>query len=210
MAEYENGRIDLCGTSDEEVVKLAQEGNHEALEEIISRYRNLIYSRAKLYFIPGAEKDDIIQEGLIGLYKATMEFDAGKTAYFRTFAAACVKNSIITAIKTASRKKNSPLNSYISLTKSTYDGNDEESLLDTMDVGFIQDPESIVIDRENVDGIEYTINKVLSKLELEVLFEYLSGKSYQDIALSIERDVKTVDNALQRIKKKLEILLERK
>lgn len=210
MAGYESKKIDLCDLSDEELVKLSQSKNHEALEELISRYRNLINARANSYYIPGAEKDDIIQEGLIGLYKAVMEFDPEKTVYFRTFAAACVKNNIITAVKTAARKKNSPLNSYISLTKSNDNGSDEESFLDTMTAGDFQNPEAIVIDRENVDGIEYTINKLLSKLELEVLLEYLSGKSYQDIAAALGRDAKTVDNALQRIKKKLESLLDRR
>lgn len=209
MTEKDIAKKDFQELSDEELVKLAQGKDYEALEEIVLRYRNLVNSRANSYYIPGAEKDDIIQEGLIGLYKAVMEFDETKTMYFRTFAAACVKNNILTAVKTAGRKKNSPLNSYISLTKSTYDDEDNESLLDSMAFGEVQNPESIVIDRENVDGIEYTINKVLSKFELEVLLEYLQGKSYNEIALSLNRDTKSVDNAVQRLKKKLESLLSK-
>lgn len=208
VAENYIAKRDFQELSDEELVKLAKDKDYEALEEIVLRYRNLVNSRANSYYIPGAEKDDIIQEGLIGLYKAVMEFDETKTMYFRTFAAACVKNNILTAVKTAGRKKNSPLNSYISLTKSTYDDEDNESLLDIMALGEVQNPESIVIDRENVDGIEYTINKVLSKFELEVLLEYLQGKSYNEIASSLDRDVKAVDNAVQRLKKKLESLLK--
>ena len=208
MTGYENRKTDLSALSDEELVKLSQSGNHRALEEIVNRYLNLIRSRAGSYFIPGAEKDDIIQEGMIGLYKAIMEFDETKTAYFRSFAAACIRNNIITAVKTAARKKNSPLNSYISLTKSNYD-DDGETLLDIIALGEERDPETIVIDRENADGIEYTINKALSKLELQVLLEYLSGGSYNEIAQKLGRDVKAVDNAIQRVKKKLEILLDK-
>lgn len=209
MSGNESTKRDFQELSDEELVKLAKAEDYEALEEIVFRYRNLVNSRANSYFIPGAEKDDIIQEGLIGLYKAVMEFDETKTVYFRTFAAACVKNNILTAVKTAGRKKNSPLNSYISLTKSTYDDEENESLLDIMALGEIQNPESIVIDRENVDGIEYTINKALSKFELKVLLEYLQGKSYNEIANTLDRDVKSIDNAVQRIKKKLENLLDK-
>ncbi len=197
---------DLCDLSDEELVEIARSKNHNALEELISRYRNLVKARAKSYYIPGADNDDIVQEGLIGLYKAVMDFDSNKTPYFRAFAAACVKNNIITAVKTATRKKNSPLNSYISLTNGAYD-DDDESLINTLMPEKDLNPEEIVIDRENLDGIEYTINKSLSKLELEVLYEYLKGMTYQDIADSLSKDVKTVDNALQRIKKKLENLL---
>ena len=208
MAGYEIQKTNLGALSDEELVRLSQAGDHSALEEIVHRYLNLIRSRAGSYFIPGAEKDDIIQEGMIGLYKAVMEFDETKTAYFRSFAAACIRNNIITAVKTAARKKNSPLNSYISLTKGNYD-DDSETLLDIMALGFERDPETIVIDREDADGIEYTINKALSKLELQVLLEYLSGGSYNEIARKLGRDVKAVDNAIQRIKKKLEILLDK-
>ena len=208
MAGYQTRKTDLSALSDEELVELSQAGDHSALEEIVSRYLNLIRSRAGSYFIPGAEKDDLIQEGMIGLYKAVMEFDETKTEHFRSFAAACIRNNIITAVKTAARKKNMPLNSYISLTKSNYD-EDGETLLDTMALGVESDPETIVIDREDADGIEYTISKALSKLELQVLLEYLSGGSYSEIAEKLGRDTKAVDNAIQRIKKKLEILLDK-
>lgn len=196
-------KIEFCDLSDEELVGLSQGKSYEALEELMSRYKNLVNARAKSFYMPGADKDDIIQEGMIGLYKAIMDFDKSKTPYFRTFAAACVKNNIITAVKSATTKKNSPLNFYVSLTKGSYDG-EEEPLLDVVAVDKVNDPEAIVIDRENVDGIEYAINKALSELELTVLYEYLSGKSYQDIAKTIGKDTKTVDNALQRVKKKLE------
>ncbi len=209
MAEKGSEKMDFGSVSDEELAALAQSGNTGALEEIVGRYVNLVRSRAGSYFIPGAERDDIIQEGMIGLYKAVMEFDGNKSSSFGGFAAACVKNSIITAVKTAARKKNQPLNSYVSLTKESFDGGGE-TLLDIMASGGDSNPEAIVIDRENADGIEYTINKALSKLELQVLLEYLSGGSYADIAKRLGRDVKAIDNAIQRVKKKLEILLDRK
>lgn len=208
MTGYENRQAEII--SDEKLVKLAQGKNRAALEEIVARYMSLIRSRANSYFIPGAEKDDIIQEGMIGLYKAILTFDETKTPYFKSFASACIKNNILTAVKAAARKKNSPLNSYISLTKGTYDDDGNESLLDIMALGEEQDPETILIDRENVNGIEYTINKALSKFELQVLLEYLSGMSYNEIAKKLNRDAKSVDNAIQRIKKKLEILLDKK
>ncbi|MCD8390552.1 MAG: RNA polymerase sporulation sigma factor SigH [Firmicutes bacterium] len=206
MTEYAGKETEPNDLTDEELVTLYQSGERAALDKIIARYKNVVNATASRYFIPGAEKDDIIQEGLIGLYKAANDFSPSKGLYFKPYAAACVKNNIITAIKTAARKKNSPLNSYISLTKSTYDDGDE-SLLNIMALGEIQNPESIVIDRENVDGIEYTINRALSKFELEVLLEYLSGRSYREIASALNRDVKAVDNAIQRIKKKLTVLL---
>lgn len=209
MIGYTNTELSLCDLSDEELVKFARANSGAHLEELVRRYLNLIRARANSYFIPGAEKDDIIQEGMIGLYKAIMEFDESKTLYFGSFASVCIKNNILTAVKAAARKKNSPLNSYISLTKGTYDDDGNESLLDIMAPEEEQDPATIVIDRENVDGIEYTINKVLSKFELEVLLEYLSGRSYGEIAVRLNRDRKAVDNAIQRIKKKLETLLDR-
>ncbi len=208
MAGYENADTAFGAMTDETLVRLFRAGEVGALEEIVDRYISLIRSRASCYFIPGAEKDDIIQEGMIGLYKAVMEFDETKASSFSSFAAACVRNNIITAVKSAARKKNMPLNSYVSLTKSSFD-DEGETLMDIIAHGREGDPEAIVIDRENADGIECTLNKALSKFELEVLLEYLSGGSYADIAGKLGRDVKAIDNAIQRVKKKLEILLNK-
>lgn len=195
--------------SDEELVRLAQNGNSEAMEKIISGYKGLVYSKAKPYFLAGAEEEDIIQEGLIGLYKAVKSFDGSRFPYFKVFAGVCVSRHIITAVKTAARKKHIPLNSYVSLDKNVYDEN-ERPLMDIVDITSVekhQNPETILIDRENIDGMEYKINKALSKLELQVLVYYLEGQSYQKIADLLGKDVKSVDNAIQRIKKKVETIL---
>lgn len=194
----------LKSLSDEQLVKRAQEGDDKALEAILSRYKNLVYSKSKPYFLAGADDDDIIQEGFIGLYKAVKDFDGERFPFFKVFAGVCVTRCIITAVKAASRKKHQPLNSYVSLDKNTYDEDSDITLLDVMAFDELQDPEAILIDRERVDGMEYKINKVLSKLETEVLVYYLEGLSYSEIAAKLGKDTKAVDNAIQRIKKKLE------
>ena len=197
MTVLETERKNLKTLSDEELVKAAQSGNNEALEAILSRYKNLVYAKSKPYFLAGADDDDIIQEGLIGLYKAVMDFDGNRFPFFKVFAGVCVTRHIITAVKAASRKKHLPLNSYVSLDKNTYDDDSDTTLLDI--IAFSE--------RENMDGMEYKINKVLSKLETEVLVYYLEGLSYQEIAEKLGKDTKAVDNAVQRIKKKLESTL---
>ena len=194
----------LENITDEQLVKIAQSGDNEALEAILSRYKNLVYAKSKTYFLAGADDDDIIQEGFIGLFKAVKDFDADRFPFFKVFAGICVTRHIITAVKAASRKKHMPLNSYVSLDKNTYDDDSDTTLLDVMAFDELQDPEAILIDRERVDGMEYKINKVLSKLETEVLVYYLEGMSYSEIAERLGKDTKAVDNALQRIKKKLE------
>lgn len=194
--------------TDEQLVTEAQQGNSDALEIIMSRYKKLVYAKSKPYFLAGADDDDIIQEGLIGLYKAVKDFDEERFPIFRVFAGICITRHIITAVKAASRKKHQPLNSYVSLDKNTYDDDSDTKLMDVIAFGGIQDPEAILIDRENVDGMEYKINKVLSKLETEVLVYHLEGMSYSEIAGKIGRDIKAVDNAVQRIKKKLENALK--
>lgn len=197
----------LENKSDEELAKLAQQGDDDALEAIITRYKNLVYAKSKPYFLMGADEDDIIQEGFIGLYKAVKDFDGERFPFFKVFAGVCVTRHIISAVKAASRKKHAPLNSYVSLDKNNYDEDSDTKLLDVIAFDELQDPEAILIDRENVNGMEYKINKVLSKLELEVLVYYLENVSYQEIADKLGKDVKSVDNAVQRIKKKLESAL---
>lgn len=200
---FEMSRKNLDELSDEQLVKLSQEGDKEALEMILSRYENLVYSKAKPYFLVGADKEDIIQEGFIGLYKAVKDFNGDRFPFFGVFARVCVTRHILTAVKAASRKKHLPLNSYVSLDKNTYDDESDIPLQNILVFNGLQDPEAILIDRENVDGMEYKINKALSTLETEVLVRYLDGMSYQEIASKLGRDVKAVDNAVQRIKKKL-------
>lgn len=201
-AKLKENRGDL---PDEELVKLAQSGDNEALETIMERYKNLVYAKSKPYFIAGADEDDIVQEGFIGLYNAVKDFDGEKLPFFGVFAGVCVSRRILTAVKAATRQKHIPLNSYISLDNSAADG--EAPLAETVIAISAGDPEAILIDRENVDGIEYKINKVLSKFELEVLIYHLRDMSYKEIAKLMGRDVKAVDNAIQRIRKKLEGIL---
>ncbi len=201
-----NGK-NLESQTDEQLVKLAQSGDKEALEAILSRYKNLVYAKSKPYFLAGADDDDIIQEGFIGLYKAVTDFDGDRFPFFKVFAGVCVTRHILTAVKAATRKKHQPLNSYVSLDKNTYDDDSDTTLLDVMAFDELQDPEAILIDRENVDGMEYKINKALSKLEMEVLVCYLEDMTYQEIADRLGKDTKSVDNAMQRIKKKLETAL---
>lgn len=191
--------------SDEELVKAAQSGDKSALETILERYKNLVYAKAKPYFIAGADEDDIVQEGFIGLYNAVKDFDGEKLPYFSVFAGVCVSRKILTAVKAATRQKHIPLNSYISLDNGNAEG--DSPMAAAITAKGVSDPEAILIDRENVDGIEYKINKALSKLELEVLIYYLRDMSYQEIAEVLGKDVKAVDNAIQRIRKKLEGIL---
>ena len=165
-------------------------------------------AKAKSYFLIGADKEDIIQEGMIGLYKAVRDFDASKTNSFNGFADICITRQIITAIKTATRQKHIPLNSYISLNKPVYDEESERTLLDIIATSIVTDPEELIISKEELKHIESKMNELLSDLELQVVEYYLNGKSYQYIADKLKRDVKSIDNALQRVKRKLEKHLE--
>lgn len=191
-----SGQGPLCRLSDREVVEMAQRGNGEALDHIIARYRNYVYSKANTYFLVGAEKEDVAQEGFIGLYKAVMEYDEAAGGSFKHFASMCISRQIITAVRTATRKKHMPLNSYISL-----DGEELAAELEELPGG--EDPESIIIDREALESIEFKINRALSKMEMQVFMYYTDGMSYEEIAEAVEKPVKAVDNALRRVRKKL-------
>ena len=189
---------------DEEVVLEAKNGNVRAQEYLISKYENFVKAKAKSYFLIGADKEDIYQEGMIGLYKAIRDFKPDKLTSFKAFAELCVTRQIITAIKTATRQKHIPLNTYVSLNKPIYEEESDRTLLDVL-AGFrITDPDELVISQEQMEHIEGEISKVLSDLELEVLTSYLDGKSYQEIACDLDRHAKSIDNALQRVKRKLE------
>ncbi len=192
----------LYTLSDEDVVKIAQSGDDNALNHIIARYRNYVYSKANTYFLVGAEKDDVAQEGMIGLYKAVKEYSSCEGSSFKHFAGICISRQILTAVKAATRKKHIPLNSYISLDKAGDDAETSEALDCILEDGD-QNPEAIVIGQENLSLIEYKINKVLSKLEMQVFIYYTEGMSYDEIASVVGKSRKCVDNALQRIKKKL-------
>ncbi len=197
--------------SDEELCLLAQEqADGFALEFLLNRYKNFVRSRARSYFLIGADHEDIVQEGMIGLYKAIRDFRPEKLASFRAFAEMCVTRQIITAIKTATRQKHIPLNSYVSLNKPIFDEESDRTLLDVISEARITNPEELLIGQEELTNIESRIGKMLSPLEWEVLLAYLDGRSYQEIAEELGRHVKSIDNALQRVKRKMEKLLSQK
>ena len=171
---------------------------------MLNKYKNFVRSKARSYFLIGADHEDIVQEGMIGLYKAIRDFRPDKLSSFRAFAELCITRQIITAIKTATRQKHIPLNSYVSLNKPLYDEESDRTLLDVIIEGRATNPEELIIGQEDLNSIHHKIDEVLSGLEQEVLRAYLDGKSYQEIADNLGRHVKSIDNALQRVKRKLE------
>jgi RNA polymerase sporulation-specific sigma factor len=195
---------------DEDIVETARDGNRVAQEYLINKYRNFVRAKARSYFLIGADREDIIQEGMIGLYKAIRDFRSDKLSSFRAFAELCITRQIITAIKTATRQKHIPLNSYVSLNKPIYDEDSDRTLLDVISGTKITDPEELIISREEFGNIEEKMVEILSDLEWKVLMAYLDGKSYQEIATDLARHVKSIDNALQRVKRKLEKYLEKR
>ncbi|WP_051009215.1 RNA polymerase sporulation sigma factor SigH [Thermaerobacter subterraneus] len=199
---------DLDRMEDEEIVEIARQGNPEALEYLIGKYKNFVRAKARSYFLVGADREDIIQEGMIGLYKAIRDFRSDKLSSFRAFAELCITRQIITAIKTATRQKHIPLNSYVSLNKPIYDEDSDRTLLDIISGSRVTDPEELFISREEFGDIEQKMGEILSELEWRVLIAYLDGKSYQEIADELNRHVKSIDNALQRVKRKLERYIE--
>ena len=193
--------------TDEDVVTLAQSGDGQALAFLLDKYKNFVRSKARSYFLIGADHEDIVQEGMIGLYKAIRDFKSAKLTSFRAFAELCVKRQIITAIKTATRQKHFPLNSYVSLNKPLYDEESDRTLLDVIE-GRVTNPEDLYISQEDLSSIQTQIDELLSDLEQQVLSAFLDGKSYQEIAALLGRHVKSIDNALQRVKRKLCKFLE--
>ena len=189
---------------DEDIVELANAENSVLAQEyLLHKYRNFVRGKAKSYFLIGAEREDIIQEGMIGLYKAIRDFRRDKQASFRSFAELCVTRQIITAIKTATRQKHIPLNSYVSLNKPIYE--QDRTLLDVISSGTkVVNPEEMIIRREEFIEIKNKMNMILSDLEWEVFMNYLDGKSYQETARELHRHIKSIDNALQRVKRKVE------
>ena len=188
--------------TDEDVVVLAQEGDGQALAYLLDKYKNFVRSKARSYFLIGADHEDIVQEGMIGLYKAIRDFQPSRLSTFRSFAELCVKRQIITAIKAATRQKHVPLNSYVSLNKPLYDEESDRTLLDVIE-GRVTNPEDLYISQEDLARIQTQISEVLSDLERQVLDAFMDGKSYQEIAELLGRHVKSIDNALQRVKRKL-------
>lgn len=196
--------IDFSAFSDEQLIGIIQEGNTDALDFLITKYQSFVRMKARSYFMMGGDKEDIIQEGMIGLYKAIRDFKEDRLSSFKGFAELCIKRQIITAIKTATRQKHIPLNSSVSLDKPVFDEESDRTLLDMLTGTTNDDPEDLMIYKEDFVQMEVEMNKVLSSLEKEVLGLYLDGQSYQEISDELNRQVKSVDNALQRIKRKLE------
>ena len=196
--------------TDEQVVKLAQGTDSQALEYLLNKYKNFVRTKARSYFLIGADHEDIVQEGMIGLYKSIRDYKEEKLSSFRAFAELCITRQIITAIKTATRQKHIPLNSYISLNKPIYEEDSDRTLLDVITEEGMSNPEDMLIDREDLSFIEGRIGQMLSGLEKEVLVRYMEGKSYVEIADEMGRHVKSIDNALQRVKRKLTKYLEEK
>ena len=201
---------DFDSMTDEQVVVLAQETDSPALEYLLNKYKNFVRTKARSYFLIGADHEDIVQEGMIGLYKAIRDYKAERLSSFRAFAELCVTRQIITAIKTATRQKHIPLNSYISLNKPIYEEDSDRTLLDVITEEGMSNPEEMIIDREDLSVIEGKIGQMLSDLEKEVLVRYMEGKSYVEIADEMHRHVKSIDNAVQRITRKLLKYLEEK
>jgi RNA polymerase sporulation-specific sigma factor len=202
----------LRDATDEEIVELARAGDEAALEHLLHRYKGFARMKARSYFLVGADKEDIVQEGMIGLYKAVRDFQRDRQSSFRAFAELCIRRQIITAIKTATRLKHVPLNSYVSLNRplSADEGEQDRILVDVLATRGAADPVEVVISAEEVRSMQTSFQEILSDLEADVLHLYLEGKSYQEIAAGLKRHVKSIDNALQRIKRKVEAHLDRR
>ena len=197
--------------SDEELVARYQEGDDNAAEFLIEKYKNLVRKCARSYYLMGADHEDLLQEGMIGLFKAIRDYDAGRDASFFTFADLCISRKIYNAIEASKREKHTPLNNYVSL----YSGNDEENqdgksgFIDLLSAGEISNPENLLIDKENVERIEKLVEQELSDFEKQVFDLYITGMKYVQIAKVLGRDEKSTDNAIQRIRNKLKRAMEK-
>lgn len=190
---------------DEDLIEMIKAGNKSALEHLINRYKDLVNMKVSKYYIVGAEREDIVQEGLIGLYKAIKSYQSNKQNSFKSFAGICIERQLITAIKTSNRQKHMPLNSYISLNKEAYENDDENNnidLIEILNVNIIEDPLDMITKKEYYQIVEDTIDKSLSDFEKKVLGCYIQGESYIEIAQRLDTPVKSIDNAIQRIRKK--------
>jgi RNA polymerase sporulation-specific sigma factor len=195
--------------ADDALVAAARDGDDRALAELLTKYRGFARSKARSYFLVGADREDIVQEGMIGLYKAVRDYNPDLQTSFRAFAELCITRQIITAIKTATRQKHGPLNNYVSFSRPVLtDDEGERCLGDMLPVLTVSDPADLVISAERIRALQQHFDEVLSDLEAEVLRLYVDGKSYQEIAEVLQRHVKSIDNALQRIKRKLDLHLK--
>jgi RNA polymerase sporulation-specific sigma factor len=208
VKQVETDQANLHTLDDEELLRRIHQGSSHALDVIMHKYINFVRAKARTYFLIGADKEDIIQEGMIGLYKAIRDYDGDKLTSFKAFAELCVTRQIITAIKTATRFKHMPLNSYVSLDKPLRDEDKDRTLMDVLVGTNDIDPQELLVNRENLGDMQMRLSQLLSGLEKEVLQLYLEGRTYQEISEDLNRHEKSIDNALQRVKRKLEQLLE--
>ncbi|AXF56637.1 RNA polymerase sporulation sigma factor SigH [Salicibibacter kimchii] len=197
-------------TEDDRLVRKVHHGDSAALEKLIHKYKNFVRVKSRSYFLIGADHEDIVQEGMIGLYKAIRDFKGNKLSSFRAFAELCITRQIITAVKAATRQKHLPLNSYVSLDKPIYDEESDRTLMDVICSTIVTNPEEMLINQEELENVEHKITELLSELEQKVLRLYLDGHSYQEISVAAEAHEKSIDNALQRVKRKLERFTHRK
>lgn len=204
VRQSEKNQSSIHTLTDDEILKLVHQDNSQALDFLINKYKNFVRAKARTYFLVGADKEDIVQEGMIGLYKAIRDYDGDKLASFKAFAELCITRQIITAIKTATRQKHIPLNSYVSLDKPLYDEEADRTLLDVIAGSKSVDPQDLLVTREKFVDMELKLSGTLSGLEREVLQLYLDGCTYQEISAELHRHEKSIDNALQRVKRKLE------
>ena len=196
---------DLDRLEDTELVEKARFGEERAIEILLARYRNFARSKARSYFLAGSEREDVVQEGMIGLFKAIRDFDLDQETPFRAFAELCISRQILTAIKTANRQKHQPLNSSVSLDTPAYGDDDATSIADQlMSPARTSDPAQLVISAEEIETLRTSMSRSLTELESEVLTLYMEGRSYEEIAGALGNHVKSIDNALQRVKRKLQ------
>jgi RNA polymerase sigma factor, sigma-70 family len=203
-------KLDLERSEDRDLIGRVREGSERALEGLLSRYRGFARAKSRSYFLAGSDKEDVVQEGMIGLYKAIRDFDLQQETPFRAFAELCISRQILTAIKTANRNKHQPLNSSISLDAPAHSGDDPSlgSIGDNLAATRDADPIELVISSEEITALKNSLKENLTELEGEVLTLYMDGKSYEEIAGTLGNHVKSIDNALQRIKRKLQRHLE--
>ena len=199
---YYSFKDELANMNDEDIISLIKSGNTEAQNFLIDKYKEIVNMKVNKYFMIGAEKEDIIQEGMIGLFKAIRSFDSSKQNSFKSFANLCVERQLITAIKTSNRQKNMPLNSYLSLNATAYEDEDDTSIMEVLDSHTAEDPLDTITKKEYYKDVENAIDKNLSTFEKRVLHRFAQGESYVTIAEKLDTQVKSVDNAIQRIRKK--------
>lgn len=204
--ETDDDNLELL--DDDTIIRLIHQGNSRGLDFLIHKYKNFVRAKARTYFLIGADKEDIVQEGMIGLYKAIRDFDSDKLSSFKAFAELCITRQIITAVKTSTRQKHIPLNSYVSLDKPVYDEESDRTLFDIIAGSKAIDPQELLVNREKFADMESKLSELLSELEKKSLHLYLDGRTYEEISIELKRHVKSIDNALQRVKRKFEQLIE--